>query len=610
MPPLSPGAARRLFAERAAAVRPGFRVDSGNARTVTGLCTRLDNLPLAIELAAARLRSLPLSELAERLEAGFALLAPADRTVEPRHRTVRAVIAWSWELLDLKQRALARRLAVFAGGICAHSAAEVTGATVDELPALADKSLLQFDGQRYRMLQTVRDFGLEEADRTDERGSIEAAHARYFCDLAEWAEPFLRGPDQLPWIARLRAEADNLVAAFRFARRTRDTATALRLCAALGMYWVIAGDQHTLDNWLGSLPPPQDGTPDETRAVALALRLLTTGVWAGGAVDRAEVAELDALGPAHPLAVLVGPCLAFAENDRTAGLTVIARQLPQADGWTAAMLRLMRGAMHRSFGDLDSAGKDLDSAVAGFGSTGERSGLAWALTARADCRATVGEFADAVADLQTAVRLLGELDPRDEAVLQQVQIAEIRARAGDIERAGLDLDRLCRGPAPPRDYLAFAHIARADLARRNGALAECAGHLRLAAAGFEGLPCIEPRYGVRLHCAQADLAMDTGDRASARDHLAAASSLANAVPDRPLAARVAVRSARLHHLDGDPATAGKLLVLARALNGAEDALDPDLARLTAELHEVLPPHHLAARQPPERAAAAVVNFLS
>ncbi|MFB9836175.1 BTAD domain-containing putative transcriptional regulator, partial [Actinoallomurus acaciae] len=242
VPPLPMEFAVRLFGDRAAAARPGFVLTAGNAPLVEDLCRRLDGLPLALELAAARLRSLPLTDLAARLDARLDLPAYPRRATEPRHRTLRAVVAWSWDLLGDDERRLARRLAAFPGGISVESAESVAAADVDVLTALADRSLLQFDGERYRMLETIREYGLEQLVHSGELARVQAAHAAYFVGLAERAEPCLRDARQLPWLARLAAERDNLFAALRFARQTGDVGVAVLLCAALGVFWLIRGD--------------------------------------------------------------------------------------------------------------------------------------------------------------------------------------------------------------------------------------------------------------------------------------------------------------------------------------------------------------------------------
>ncbi|MFN8205105.1 MAG: BTAD domain-containing putative transcriptional regulator, partial [Solirubrobacteraceae bacterium] len=217
----------RLFADRAAAVQPGFAVDDGTVEPVVEICRRLDGLPLAIELAAARLRSMPVAEIARRLDDRFRLLTGGSRTALPRHRTLRAVVDWSWELLGEPERRLARRLAVFAAGATTESAAAVcagAGIEPDDVPdglaALVERSLLQVEPgsepPRYRMLETIREYGLEQLAAAGEIEAVRGAHARWFADLAAAAEPRLRGPEQRQWYRRLDHERDNVLAALRW----------------------------------------------------------------------------------------------------------------------------------------------------------------------------------------------------------------------------------------------------------------------------------------------------------------------------------------------------------------------------------------------------------
>jgi predicted ATPase len=265
---LSPAA--RLFADRAAAVRPGFEITVGNAATIGEICRRLDGLPLAIELAASRLRALPLAQIAARLDERLALLTRGSRTVLPRHRTLRATIAWSWDLLDEDERDLAERLAVFPATITPDSAARVDGLTqngLDALASLVDKSLLQVVDSpepRYRMLETVREYGLERLDEAGRLSEARAAHMRCFLDLSERAEPQLRSAGQVRWMRVLTTERDNLLAASRFAFDSGDSVTAVRMCAALALFWMIRGEQADAVGMLGrALRSPSDAAPGD-----------------------------------------------------------------------------------------------------------------------------------------------------------------------------------------------------------------------------------------------------------------------------------------------------------------------------------------------------------
>ncbi|GLX03475.1 hypothetical protein [Microbispora sp. NBRC 16548] len=198
-------------------------------------------MPLAIELAAARLRTLSAGQIAERLGDRFRLLTGGSRTAMPRHQTLRAVVEWSWDLLDAGERALAARLAVFAGGATLEAAEQVCEGDLDVLGRLVDKSLVVFDGGRYRMLETIKAYAAERLAESGAERQVRLAHAEFFARLAEAAEPHLRSREQLEWLARLSAEHDNLSAALRWACEAAETDFALRLVGGLGWYWWLSG---------------------------------------------------------------------------------------------------------------------------------------------------------------------------------------------------------------------------------------------------------------------------------------------------------------------------------------------------------------------------------
>ncbi|WP_333768133.1 AfsR/SARP family transcriptional regulator [Streptomyces sp. IBSBF 2435] len=259
--PLPDPTALRLLADRGAAARPGFSVDDDPVACAE-LCHRLDGLPLAIELAAARLRSLSPRGLADRLDDRFRLLTGGSRTLLPRQQTLRAVVDWSWDLLDPAERTLLRRLAVFRGGwtleaaeaICADPPpAHPAGAgprppigPADAAPLLAslvDKSLvlaeLTADSERYRMLETISEYAAERLDESGERAAVERRHLTYFREYARTADPLLRQAGQLVWFDRLEREHENLRAALRRAVDAGDEQEALMLVLGCAWFWEV-----------------------------------------------------------------------------------------------------------------------------------------------------------------------------------------------------------------------------------------------------------------------------------------------------------------------------------------------------------------------------------
>ncbi len=241
----------RLFLERATAVLPSFRVTDANAGTVAEICRHLDGIPLAIELAAARVRAMPLDAVAARLHERFHLLTGGSRTALPRQQTLRALIDWSHDLLTPTEGLLFRRLAVFAGGwtldaaehVCAGGEVE-TAQILDLLSNLVDKSLVvvELDAGRYRMLETIREYAAERLRESGDEAAVRDRHLDHFLALTEAAEPYLYGPEQGAWFARLDADLDNLRIAHRWCdRATEGGPKGLRLVNAIKPLWYRRG---------------------------------------------------------------------------------------------------------------------------------------------------------------------------------------------------------------------------------------------------------------------------------------------------------------------------------------------------------------------------------
>jgi non-specific serine/threonine protein kinase len=246
--------ATRLFVQRARAGRPDFAVTDTNAEDIAAICRRLDGLPLAIELAAARVKLLAPRAILARLQQRFDLLRSEARDVDPRHRTLRDVIDWSYDLLTPAEQGLFAELSVFAGGFSLDAAAAIATLDSDEsdvdvldrISSLADKSLVtrrdDAEGEpRFGMLETVRDYGISRLRATACEEPVRAGHLQYFLRFAEVSEQHLRGPEQTRWFDRLAQEHDNLRAALDFALASDDIVTAAGLAAALHRFWLTRG---------------------------------------------------------------------------------------------------------------------------------------------------------------------------------------------------------------------------------------------------------------------------------------------------------------------------------------------------------------------------------
>lgn len=454
----------RLFTDRAAAVRPGFDPDQRAIEVISRICLLLDGLPLAIELAAARLRALPLDELADGLGDRFRLLSRGDRTAAPRHQTLHAVVEWSWRLLTEEERCLARRLTVFTDGATLDAASAVCGTTetADVLSALVTKSFVELRDGRYRMLETLRAFAAERLAEAGERDRVGDAHTRYFLALAEAADPRLREADQLTWLARLKAEHGNLHAAFRHAVTTDDFATGFRFAGALSWYW-----------WLS-------GRRDEGRY--LTARLLGEGPLPGLAeeyllcVVNADSNDPAAFGLAE--SILTEPGLRLRRPQalflfRMAGKPGedIPPNLLGDDAWPSALRDL--GTGHRALfrGRAHAAETAFRRALDGFRSLGDRWGIANALDRLAELARWWGAHEKAAELTGEALTALAELGAvRDTADLLCRRAYGVICAGGDLAAAHADYERaveLAR-TSGGSDTVARAQCGLGEIARLRG----------------------------------------------------------------------------------------------------------------------------------------------
>ena len=242
-------AAVQLFVERATAARPEFSITDANAGAVAEICHRLDGIPLALELAAARLRSMSVEAIAARLSDRFRLLTGGDRTAQPRQQTLRALIDWSHDLLEEQERILFRRLAVFAGGFTLDAAERVAAGgdlvqtdVLDLLARLVEKSLVLHDSERYRMLETVRQYADERLQDAGEGGVLRERHLSFYLAFAEQARAKLFGPDQGVWLARYDRDRENLLAAHAWCGvADAGAARGLQLVSCMKTYWLQRG---------------------------------------------------------------------------------------------------------------------------------------------------------------------------------------------------------------------------------------------------------------------------------------------------------------------------------------------------------------------------------
>jgi predicted ATPase/DNA-binding SARP family transcriptional activator len=418
----------QLWCERAGAALPGFELTEANAPLVARVCRQLDGLPLAIELASARLRVLSLEEIADALDGQLEVLAGHDRTAAERHQTLRATLDWSFRLLSAEEQQLLATLSVFQGGFTLEAVTAVRATrsaatdTLDLVSRLIDRSLVSVVDRgrptRYRLLETVRRYAADVLVASGRGVEVNGRHQRYFVELAELSEPKLRGPGQRDWLGRLDAEVANFVAALRWSvGNGHDPEDGLRLVSALWHFWYLRGHYAAGRQWLARALDAAPDAPPATRAKALAaagqLAYLQCD-YANSAARLGDAREIfadlgDDLGVATVLQSL--GCVAREQGDYARSRDL---HLDSEQRWRGAGHRdgVARTANYLGFvawleGDPVVAREQSERALAFFRTSGDEEGFVWSLLIQGAAAAYAG-------DLPVADARLGESRRRSE----------------------------------------------------------------------------------------------------------------------------------------------------------------------------------------------------
>ncbi|MBB4963430.1 BTAD domain-containing putative transcriptional regulator [Saccharothrix violaceirubra] len=580
----------RLLRDRAGAVRPDFTAD---AATMARVCRALDGMPLAIELAAARLRTMSVDQLAARLDDRFRLLTGGSRTALPRHRTLRAVVDWSWELLTDAERAVLRRLAVFSGGAGLEAAERVcAGDGVDRwqvlelLTSLAEKSLLRNDDDgtpRYRMLGTIKEYAGHRLVEAGEADATRRAHLDHFTALAETAEPHLRRAEQVEWLAVLHADHDNIRAAIRGAVTAGDAHAAMRLAAGAGWYWWLGGHKAEGLESITAATGLSGEVPDDIRATvyALVVHFLNSGRGdehlAAKWIHEAYRYSRDVPRGRHPALRFI-EALERLVRTPDAALVAFEPLLDDEDPWVRALARLHLGKMRVVLGqggpDVDAY---LETALAEFRALGERFGTGFALTELADRTATRGGFARACELYDQAIAVVTEVGAAEDVIRMRSRQAQLHRLLGDEDAAAAALAEAqrCADRVTWPDALAELAFVKAELAHWDGDAREARHQLGVAKSLLADL-ADGPHYRVVTHDLLGYLADDPEE---ARAHRTQACRAAAEAGHAPVIARVVVGVADLALRDGRYEQAARLLGASDAVRGLSDRSDPDATRI-------------------------------
>ena len=503
--PLAVPSAVELFVDRARAVRPGFTADGHTRPVIDDICRRLDGLPLAVELAAARLRSLTLATLAERLDDRFRLLTVGARTALPRQQTLRAVVDWSYDLLFEDERRLFARLSVFAGG-CDLDAAEAVcaddqvpaGEILDILSRLVDKSLVARPDAgrdaRFVQLQTLWRYGRDRLDESGEAGAMCARHGAYYRQMAEEAHEGLRGATGPMWRERLTSELGNLRAALDWFIAGADADAALSLASGMAWLWFINGNFVEGARWLGDALGATGPRRPELAAIAQVWHgyfvSLAFSPAAGVLECEAAVAALtpsdDRVRRAEALVLCATVLLRAREFHRSLDTLSEAHDLlePAVHGWQLAVHDLIVGWNLALSGRLDDAEPAARSSVERFDAQGEVWYTVDSLSILAGIAGARGDLDGASAIYQALLERCRAAGQRGYVVFNLFRLAALRGRQGDDDAAdGLYEEAIACSFNP--SVSADAMVGQAAVARRLGDLARARALLDAAGSYYQ-----------------------------------------------------------------------------------------------------------------------------
>jgi len=454
---LSEYGAVALFVQRARAIQPEFQLSEANASAIAKICVRLDGLPLLLELAAARVKLLPPHALLARLDRRLHWLTGGAQDLPPRQKSLRSALEWSHALLDVGEQQLFRRLAVFVGG-CSLEAAEALGNpagappmdVLNRIGSLVDKSLLRSaagvnDEPRVTMLETIREYALEQLEASGQTDSVRRAHAAHYLAFAESAEPKLISPEQGVWLDRLQLEHDNLQAALRWSLK-HDADAAIRLCATLWQFWFVRGYLSEGRRWLAeALSKEGTGAAIVARAKALsgAATLATFQADYAQAVTlgNESLAIFRQLGIQPGVAAMLGG-LALAHAFRAdyaaamaLGMESVTVWRELGERWGLANSLNFTGFAAWMHGDYATSRAMAEEALALFRELGDPRGTAFMLFALGLIAVSEGHYSTAQTVLEQSLALLRQLDDKRSVTMSLIGLTDIALDRRDTATA-------------------------------------------------------------------------------------------------------------------------------------------------------------------------------
>jgi predicted ATPase len=597
-------AALELFCQRATAARGTTLADDEVAASAK-VCARLDGLPLAIELAAAKLRTMSVDEVLTGLDDRFTLLTGGYRTALPRHQTLRAMIDWSWSLLSKDERRALTRFAVFPAGVGATEARELAGElglpSASIFDSLVDRSLLQRSRGRFRALETIREYGLERLAEAGELLDARTAQGQYMSRRAREMDRLLRGPKIMQAIQWFDDEEDNIASALRYASGAPLADVAVNLAVSCAWYWLIRDRNEDAQEWLSIVAPLASGVDGDEAKILSLIHPLVMGFAhddlqalppAEAAARFSELlkplADVHLTAGSHELLQLIVPAIkAFASAGGSPDWISSVR-LPEVaeldlDPWPTAMVHIARAAMAQNRGEVAELGEESLLALGLFTELGDIWGVALSEQMRSLWLVLIGRFEEALtlSDSSTehmrmittswdlaqqqglAIQVLMRLDRADEAQARVAQMLE-DAEAGGNARTILQ-----------------AQLTALSMDVYAGDLASAGNRLAVVDALHDTWHGAPGQIAAMVYTAKASISRQRGDLDEAENHLRSAAEAAVGSLDQPIIGSVALAVATWALARGDVALAVRAVDVSTALIGAYDATHPEILAIVA-----------------------------